>query len=74
MKPYLLILLLFLGCVEKTPAQIKADEDADKSFIQKSFIKNIEIIEYEGHEYVVYAAPYQGGITHKANCKYCENK
>lgn len=33
-----------------------------------------EVVEIEGCEYVVYDGFEAGGITHKGNCKYCEQK
>lgn len=32
----------------------------------------LHVVEFDGHEYVLYDVFRGGGICHKANCKYCE--
>lgn len=35
---------------------------------------NIQVIEYDGHEYLIWREGGHGGICPKTNCKYCEQR
>lgn len=41
--------------------------------LQELFESRVDIIEYDGHEYILYRTqdPSTSGICHKASCKYC---
>lgn len=50
---------------------------SDKTSVREYKVGNFgmyEVVEIEGCEYVVYDGFEAGGITHKGNCKYCEQK
>ncbi len=68
MKSILIILglMLLVGCYP---------DRQELEAAQLAHLKTgIKIIEIDSCEYVVYHVHYAGGITHKGNCKYCEER
>ena len=45
-----------------------------KQLVGKVGGSNLYVVEVDGHEYLSILSGYRGGICHKADCKYCEDK
>ncbi|MHA1796120.1 MAG: hypothetical protein ACTSUK_08410 [Promethearchaeota archaeon] len=70
MKRWFLTVILLLLVVACSPSESNTVGTASKS----KYISNIGylyLVEFEGHEYIVYDGMRAGGLCHKVNCKFC---
>lgn len=65
---FLLALLVLSSCLQ-------TNETNKKTETRNSYFDyGTTTIEHDGCEYVIWSATEKGGITHKGNCKYCEQR
>lgn len=69
---FLLIMLavgLSVGSCSHT--RTKAEIDEDQRIINERVVSHIRVIEYDGHEYLLYEDGRVAGMTHSGSCKKC---
>lgn len=69
---FLLVMLavgLSVGSCSHT--RTKAEIDEDKRIINERAVSHIRVIEYDGHEYLLYEDGRVAGMTHSGSCKKC---
>lgn len=70
----IMLMVVILVSVYVSQLEFNAKEQAIQQLsLQELFESRIDIIEYDGHEYILYRTqdPSTSGICHKASCKYC---
>jgi len=68
----ILFLFVFVGCTQSVPnTELYEPKEANDLSDKNRIIRSLTVVEIEGHEYFVRSFGRQGGMCHKANCKYC---
>ncbi len=65
----LLVAVIFCGCGSSNSEQQK--EQKPLSQIQHIETGDVQVVQIDSCEYVVWNYGYAGGIVHKQNCKFC---
>ena len=71
----LLAFLLVLSACTNVDSKNKVTDATERGVTHRLYKGDlIYTVEIDGHEYLVMRRGNRGGITHKANCKYCKEK
>ena len=68
---FLLILTIGLAIGSCSRAATKEEIAEEQRVINERVASHIRVIEYDGHEYLLYGYGNSAGITHSGSCKKC---
>lgn len=70
----LLVAVLFIGCVDINPQEVKQiGKSRDEGIVVYEIYlnKKVRILEVDSCQYIAYDSSYGASIIHKQNCKFC---
>jgi PBP1b-binding outer membrane lipoprotein LpoB len=68
----LLVAVIFCGCGSSNSEQQKEQKPLNQ--IQSIETGDVQVVQIDSCEYVVWNYAYAGGIVHKQNCKFCAER
>ena len=71
----LAVCLWICGCENPDyvePIQVEPIQSTQYRTIDGGGTESLKVVEFDGHEYIIFDTYNGGGICHKANCKFCE--